>query len=260
MTLTSAIMFSALRESNILGRTATATAGQLTEALARLNALVSSTYGYEVGRKLIDWPVGQEGLSSQDRTSWSAESWAYPPNNVRLIAASADAQTIYLHPHPRDGARIAIVDSANRLTAAPITIDGNGRTIENAASQAQSVNGAAKTWFYRADQGNWTLLSTLTGTDPEEFPFPPEFDDYFITMLAARLNPRYGRSLSEESVTALARSLDILRSRYTQAEEPMPERGAVALTRQYGAGRGSFNGDTAARNSRRRQRPPHYEG
>lgn len=264
MTLTSEIIVSALREPNTIGRTATPSASQVAEALGRLNALVSSTYGYEVGRKLIDWPVGQEGISAQDRTAWSADHWSYPPNNVRLIAASTEPQTIYLHPHPSDGARIALVDPASRLAAAPVTLDGNGRTIEGSATSVQSTDDTNRTWFYRADLGEWVVLSTLTGADPEEFPFPAEFDDYFITMLAARLNPRYGRSLSEASTAALARSLDILRSRYTQAEEPQPELGAVALTRKYGTtGYGSFNGDVARSNGsyrRRHIRPPHYEG
>jgi hypothetical protein len=262
MTLTSKIIRTAYRESNLKGIGETLTAPETEEGLDALNRIVLAAYGYEVGRQLVDWPVGQQGIGAEDVTTWSQNEWAYPPANMRLIAASNTPQTVYLHPQPSDGARMAIIDPANRLAAAPITVDGNGRQIQGAADVVVNTNGAARIWFYRADEGDWVLLSTLTGVDPEEFPFPPEFDDYFITTLAMRLNPRYGRSMSEETSAALARTLEKLRARYQQYTGIFGEPALSNLTLGFGSRFSrSLNGDVGGRrNPRRMIRPPHYEG
>jgi len=258
VSLTSEIITFAHRETNLVAKGQAPSAEHVAEALPRLNSLVSAAYGYEVGRQFIDWPVGQQGISAEDQTYWSANEWQFPPANVRLIAASDSAQTIYLHPQPSDGARVALIDPAGLLASAPITIDGNGRRIEGVASVVPTVN---TIWFYRADQGNWVVLSALTAVDPEEFPFPIEFDDYFVIMLAARINPRYGRSLSEASTAILGATLEKLRARYRQAALVPGERALAALTSGFGDGCSqSANGDTGHLGQRRLVRPPHYEG
>lgn len=262
MTLTSKIISSAYREGNLIMRGATPSSDQVAEGLEKLQTIVSASYGYEVGRQLVDWPVGQEGVTTQDQTYWSDDLWSYPPSNMRLIAASITPQTVYLPPQPSDGARMAVIDPAARLSLANLTIDGNGRTIEGAASQILTTSSINKIWFYRADLGDWVLLSTLTGVDPEEFPFPPEFDEYFITMLAMRLNPRYGRALHQSTADALTATLSKLRARYKPRVVVGGDPGKAALTGGYGAFRGGFvNGDTGmTRRARNVIRPPHYEG
>lgn len=235
MTTTLEIITSAYRESNLIAIGASPSAPQVTEGLARLNALVSGVYGYEVGDPLADWPVGVEGVAD-DVGSWDSNAWSYPPANVRLIAGHTSATTVYLPPAPDDGARVVVIDPNARLAAAPITLDGNGRAIEGATSVTLSANSLERSWLYRADKGNWTRLSTLTATDDEEFPFPIEFDDYFITRLAMRINPRYGRSIGAESADAMERTLGKLRARYRQKKSIMGEPGPASLTRGYGAG------------------------
>jgi hypothetical protein len=236
MTVTLEIITSAYRESNLIAIGATPTTAQIAEALSRLNALVSSVYGYEVGEPLGDWPIGVEGVVDYSY-DWTSDVWPYPSANVRLIANSTEAQTIYLPPTPSDGARVAIIDPNSRLTAAPVTIDGNGRTIENAANVVLDANGTNRIWLYRAELGNWSLLSTLTGAEGEDFPFPNEFDDYFITKLAMRLNPRYGRSIAQESAVEMDRILEKLRARYRQYKAVLGEDGPAILTRGYGTSR-----------------------
>jgi hypothetical protein len=262
MTLTSEMIRLAYRESNLIAIGASPTAPQVAEALARLNSIVSGAYGYEVGQEFIDWPIGQEGVNTEESAPfWTNDLWAYPPINMRMIAASNTPQTIYLPPGPSNGSRIALIDPASRLAAAPIIIDGNGRTIEGSDTLTLNTNGTNKVWFYRADTGNWTLLSELTGVDPEQFPFPIEFDDYFITKLAMRLNPRYGRQMAESSAVAMAQTLDKLRARYRQDEKVIGPLGAFALTSGYGNGRAySQFGDVGHRRGTRNIRPPHYQG
>lgn len=264
MTTVAEIIKDAYRESNMIGLAAEPTEPQVVEALARLNSVVSATYGYEIGDPLIDWPVGQEGVNTEEHAFyWTRDLWAYPPINMRLVAASLEPQTIYLPPAPSDGSRIGIVDPAGRLAAAPITLDGNGRTIAGVKQLVLNVDNTYSIWMYRGDKGSWVLMSILTDT-AEEFPFPPEFDDYFITALAMRLNPRYGRQMMEASVVTMSRVLDKMRARFQQNTIVAGPIGAMALTSGYGNNHyDSEHGDVGHNRGwrgSRNIRPPHYEG
>lgn len=233
MSLTSDIITDAYRESNMLPIGATLTPDRAAEGLRRLNVIVSGVYGYEVGEPLDDWPIGKEGVV--DEILWERPSWQYPPSNVRFIAASDEPETVYLNPNPADGARVAIIDPLNRLAAAPVTLNGNGRAIENAASVVLNLDDTTRMWIYRADLGRWLRLSDLDGSALEEFPFPKEFDDFFTTRLAMRLNPRYGRQLSQESAAELVDVRDKLRARYRQPTTVWGDPGAAVLTNGYGS-------------------------
>lgn len=231
MSLTPEIIQAAYRESNLVGLGKEPSAEQSVEGLSLLNRLISGVYGYEVGEPLYDWPIGNDGLVAA--SSWSEEQWNKLLPNVRMVAGSISPQTVYLPPEPEDGARVALIDPAGRLAAAPITIEGNGRNIQGAPSIVVSVDNTESIWFYRGDQGQWVLLSQLTNDPAEEFPFPMEFDPYFITRLAMRINPRYGRSLSEESATELTLTLRKLRARYRQTQNIPAPLAVLRLSRNF---------------------------
>ncbi len=214
MTVASAIGFQALRESNIIGINATPTDPQAAEALSRLNNIVSSSLGWEVGEPLLDWPVGTVGVDPCNWPGWSAYRWQRPHPNVRLVVNHDSAETITLPAYPDDGARLALIDVGQNLATYPLTLNADGRRIEDQTSLTLNTNGESRTWLYRADLGNWIRTDTLLADS--ELPFPPEFDDAFITMLAMRLNPRYGRSIAQETVAAMERSVGQLRARYSQ--------------------------------------------
>lgn len=245
MSIVAEIVESAFRESGMTNELQSATPTQTNQARDRLQAVVSSAYGFEVGEPLTDWPIGLEGVAQPTEVCWVQYLWERPRINVRLIAASDDAQTVYLPAKPYDGTRIALIDPASRLAAAPITVDGNGRMVEGAQTFVANANGLTKIWFYRADLGNWLPLTPLVLNG--EFPFPPEFDDYFITRLAMRLNPRYGRSMTQETIGELDRTLGMLRARYSQSENVGVSPALLNLGEQYsGFGRDRrpyFNGD-----------------
>jgi len=258
MTVTPDIITDAYRESNILSIVESPTAAQTDEGLKALRRIVSGVYGFEVGDPLMDWPIGTLGLT--DDVVWTQDQWTYPPPDTRFIAASADAQTIFLVPNPSDGSRIGVIDPLNRLAAAPITIDANGRAIEGAATAVINTDGLIRLWLYRADRGEWVRVSDLTGAEDEVFPFPDEFDDFFITKLAMRVNPRYGRSLSEESIAALNDTEQKLQSRYRQDVTVWGDPATAFMTWGYGDDRyiraGQLVGDTGnAMNFGRRYRP-----
>lgn len=226
------IIQQAYREGNLIALGASPSDNQNTEALNSLNRLVSSAYGFEVGDQFFDWPVGTYGMV-QPNNGWTYDRWRGLLAQARIVCLQEEAQTIYMPPDPEDGARIAFLDPQDRCATYPITLDGNGRLIGTDASVLIDDN-ATRVWMYRADLGRWVVVTSLTGAGGEEFPFPMEFDDYFITKLAMRLNPRYGRSMSEESVIALDQTLAKLRARYEQTQLYPCDLGAVALTQGYG--------------------------
>ena len=216
MTLVSDIIQQAYRESNLIALGATVSSNQETEALKRLNVLVLSVLGQEAGVKFTDIPVGDGNVSDAGLAVASWDEDTPLPANSRVVANLEGATTLYLPPNPEDGARLAVTDASENLATYNLTLNGNGRLIESATTAVLSTSGLARQWLYRADAGDWKLVTDFVAAD--EFPFPPEFDDYFITLLAMRLNPRYGRTLGEESAAALAKARTAFRNRYRQTQ------------------------------------------
>jgi hypothetical protein len=79
-----------------------------------------------------------------------------------------------------------------------------------------NVNGTNREWIYRADLGAWLKISSLIATD--ENPFPPAFDMMFSILLAMRLNPRYGRTLDDQSAAMLKENRREFIARYVQSQ------------------------------------------
>lgn len=213
MTTTLAIITQGLRESNLIAISAVPTEAQQTEGLSKLQSLVASVFGYEVGEGLTDWPIGT--VPDELATSWTSADWSEPAQNTRLLYRATAPQAITLPPTPDNGARFQVLDLSGALATNPLTISANGRRIEDADSLVVSTNNLSRTWFYRADLGNWMRLDTLTLES--EMPFPIQFDSYFETMLSFRLNPRYGRTADPQTIETLKRSLGQLQAEYKQS-------------------------------------------
>jgi hypothetical protein len=140
--------------------------------------------------------------------------------------------TINFHPRPHDGARMGIVDISNNFDTNPLTIYGNGRNIEGEPSMVYDTPGEVRQWIYREDLGNWVTVIPL---DPNgQMPYPPEFDDMFIILLASRLNPRYGQIMHPASVETLKSAMSKFSARYKQSDSQQPsEDGLLYLTNYY---------------------------
>lgn len=240
MTQAQEIIKGALRESNLIALTAAPNALQQTEALTKLNRLISSVFGYEAGTKLFDFPIGNEGTEDYV-VSWTSAEWQYPPPNVRLLVTDQVAQTIYLPPFPDNGARVALVDLKGNMATYPITLHASGKKIEDAAFLVVNQDDANLEWMYRADLGNWVRLTLLELDDP--LPFPLQFDDFFETSLAMRLNPRYGRSITKETAAVLDRAMSQMRSTYRQKRSV---RAPEAVLRMSDTGRTGFSDEIPA--------------
>ncbi len=229
MTLVSQIITDAYRQGNLIAKGATPTAIEEVEGLRYLSRIVKSVFGNEAGEDLLPFPIGRGGISRPAGYPWYNDvpdnNW-YVPKNLRLMLNLEDELTVYLHPDPDDGSRFGITDVSGNLSTYNLTINGNGRNVDGSQSVVLNTDGDIGEWFYREDLGSWTRYSPLAVAD--EFPFPEEFDDYFITMLALRLNPGYGVQLDPQSSAMLARSKRHLVSRYRQI---IPAASELALLR-----------------------------
>ena len=243
MTLASAIITAGFREGNILPVGGSPTTSEQTEALGLLNGFISGVFGNEMGEPLSDWMVPQpqrtgaleanypqlpypQGtdamlLPTPLTTSALSSVYRYPPKNSRIVFGGV-TQTIYFPEQPDDGSRMAVVQGSgagdSATVGAVLTLDGNGRTIETVNTKTFTFTSpatAGKAWLYRADTADWVAVATLGLSDA--LPFPSELDDVWITALAIRLAPRYGKTVAAETTAAFTAAMRHLKARYRQA-------------------------------------------
>lgn len=231
MTTVRQLITDAMRESNIIAVGSVPEADEFEEALRRFQVLVDSLYGEVIGEPLRTVSFGDSGLVNsyakrEDMSSYIGST--YVPHNVRLVFNIDVAKIVYLQPNPQDGARFALVDNAGTFNTANVTVNSNGRQIEDADSVVLSTAGVNRQWFYRADLANWVRISDLTADS--QSPFPSEFDDFLSTLLAFRLNPRYGIETKGETSGILTRMRTLFRARYRQKLDIGVEEGLIRLT------------------------------
>lgn len=229
MTTVTQIITDAFRQSNLLAITASPTTAQQDEALRYLNRIVKSVFGNEAGDPFTAFPIGKKNISRPAGYPWwntvPDNDW-FVPKNIRVMLNLDQSVNLYLHPAPDDGSRFAAVDVSNDLASNPVTVYGNGNTIDGATSIILDTDGFDAEWFYRADLGNWQKYAPLALTDT--FPFPEEFDFFFIIQLAIAMNPAYGTALDQQTQLTYSRARGQLRARYTQE---IPTRSELGLIR-----------------------------
>lgn len=211
MTTLGDIIQQGLRDGNIIPIGSTPTAAEVTEGLKRLQVIISSVLGNEAGEGLSPFAIGDNNINT---AGWVPSIPTYVPLNVRLVCNLTAAQTLYLHPQPQDGSRLAIIDASGNFATYNLTLNGNGYLVAGGTTDVRTTNGEAAQYFYRADLGDWIEITTLD--DSDDMPFPEEFDDMFIVLLAMRLNPRNAQQVSQESMLMMERSRDQFRARYSQ--------------------------------------------
>lgn len=226
MTTIRQIVVDAFREGGITQVGVTPEADEFDEGLRKVQTIVSGLYGNEMGAPLVSVNYGNSGLvnpyAKEQDLSPEIDS-GYVPVNLRLMVNIDTPKTVYLDPNPQDGARLSIVDVAENFETNTFTVDANGRRIESETSVTLNTDGDNKEWFYRADLGEWTLISNLTANS--QSPFPSEYDDFLITLTAMRLNPRYQAQTAPETIDALNRTRKSFRARYKQVTEMAVEEG-----------------------------------
>lgn len=232
MSLVSDIIRDAYRESNINAIGVSPTDAQKDEALRLLNRILLSVYGNEEGDQLQPFPLGRNNVERPQDWPWYDQNplndW-FVPLNVRLMLNLEEPQSLYLHPQPQDGARVGLIDKSGNIATNVVTIYGNGRTILGAETLTLNVNGTNVEYLYRDDLGDWLKVTPLEYDDT--WPFPMEFDDFFVVGLAMRINPRNGAAVDAQSVEAYKRGLGQFRARYHQM---VPMRSELGLIRTPG--------------------------
>lgn len=238
MTTVASIITDAYRASNLIPLGATPNDLQIAEALSKLNQIVLSSVGNEIGEELKELSYGGEHSQSFLTTK-------YIPTNYRVILDLTAPVTLKLHPRPYEGQRIAISDVGGNLSTNTLTIDGNGRNIEGAATLVLSTDGLAQQWLYRSDTSNWVKITSLIETDA--IPFPAEFDEYFILTLALKINPMYGQEMASEIVASLRRTRSQLRARYRHIRKVYPDYAGRLGDKRYWRGQFGDNFDSGYR-------------
>lgn len=233
MTTAAEIVKEALREGNLIPLDTAVTAPQEAEGLGLLNRFLISLLGLELGEFAFDWTVPPSTTSPiparfplfPQRENLPSDVFPYPPGNSRILMHLVSNQTIFLDQSPDDGARMSFVNVGDASTFS-LTVDANGRLAKGAATVTETPGVLSEQlWLYRADLGDWKLITTLLSTD--ESPIPALYDDLLIIGTHIRLAPRYGRSVSVESAASFKRLMRRLKAQYKQtvgepAADPQP--------------------------------------
>jgi hypothetical protein len=238
MTTYTTIINTAFRESGITAAGDTPSTTEQTEAFALLSSIVQDVMGHEIGELQTDIDVGTSGLTNASAIAADylsvIQSW-YIPNNARLICNLASAVSLFLPPLPGDGSRLSVIDNAGNFSTNVLTLNGNGRKIDPGtgavSTLALNTNGATSDLFYRADLGKWITvdLSSVSSSSP----LPAAFDDYLATLLALRINPRYGAQTKPETAQFIKDMQRKLRSRYRQPTDKNSELALIRLPSTY---------------------------
>jgi hypothetical protein len=221
------VIAQAFREGNFTAVGATPTAEEIAEALPRLRNLLATLYGNEAGEAYRDWyvpsalvvaaPLRSPFAPASDPAVSSADSWAYPAQNVRLLVKTTIARTVYLPANPSDGARIMVLNIGS-TGSLNLTLDGNGHLIDAATTKTDTLtNLSGKWWFYRADRGEW-LVQAGIASESTPMPLPDEFDDYFVCGLAIRLSTRFQVKVDDATVARFNSMQRRFKQRYRQSE------------------------------------------
>jgi hypothetical protein len=230
MTTLRQIITDAYRESNLIPVGEVPEGEEYDEALRKLQNIIKTLIATELGENYVEVSYGLEGLNQADAISRDISSLissGYLPTNTRIVCNLSADTTLYLDPEPHDGARISVVDSSNNFSTNSLTLDGNGRRIEEVDTISLTTDGVFRDWFYRADLGTWVRVTDLTGDD--DSPFPSEFDDYLSISLALRLHPRHGVNTAAETGDALMRARRAFKARYQQQRQESSELALLRL-------------------------------
>jgi hypothetical protein len=215
------------REGNLIPIGKTPTAAEVTETLGVYQSFMASLLGNDIGQLLGDWEMPPSPTSANP-SRWplyperdllaqnSREVWRNPPPNVNILTNSGIGSPIYFPPTPSNGARMALVNVGADFVTDPLTISGNGRLIEGAASLTLDAPLTAPIlWFYRGDLANWVRVVPLELAS--ESPLPPQFDDFIIASMSIRRGPAYNKEPKEATVATAVHGLKLLKTTYLQS-------------------------------------------
>lgn len=242
MTTARKLITDAFREGNLIPIGTVPTDKEFAEALVRLNRYIGGVYGQELGENLLDWvsPAPQRTapvaanypqlpyptstdisiLSFPQSSDASLNVTPFPPKNSRIVWGGV-TMTVWFPEAPDPGTRMAVVAGSGAgdggSPTAVLTLDGNGRLINDGPQVQISAPLSPQQWLYRDDIAKWVTVADLELDD--ECPFPEEFDDLWVVMLFLRLAPRYGKTTAPETQMTAAKMLTKLKAKYRQSQD-----------------------------------------
>lgn len=195
MTTLNEICISAFRESQTFDLERVPSDAELNEALARLKNIIElhtrppvQTVWLGRDRRL----VAERGQIVRDFTGLQERNPVPADTYVNLLLDQS--YEVFLPSSPGDGSVVSFIDVAGTLGAHELTIVGNGNLISGQPSILLDQTGSTTKLMYRRDLAEWRPVGVLEGAS--QMPYPTEFDDFWIIMLAMRMNPRYGKEIS----------------------------------------------------------------
>lgn len=237
MSTVRAIITRMYRELNVTAIGVAPSTAQLQEGLDRTNDMLRIIFGSEMGELLQDWDVpypqrtapvaanfpqnpyplnGDFGMMGVPLSgSGSNLVSPYPPKNSRIVFGATQPTRVWFPEQPDDGSRMGVIQGSQAGVGVVLTLDGNGRTIGGAATQAYTTPLTRMRWIYRADLGDWRPIASVALDD--EMPFPEDVDDFFVTRGAIRLAPANDKTVSAETATAYKEARRIFDARYKQS-------------------------------------------
>jgi hypothetical protein len=202
------------------------------EAFIVLQDILNTIIGYEMGEALTDVNIGSSSNLNSSAKALDAQSEItslYIPNNVRINCNLTAPVTLYLHPKPREGDRVTLIDQSNNFATNNLTLKGNGRGLGGPSNFTITISasGSTPTYFYRADLGYWTTYDVSVDSLPS--PFAGSFDDMLVLWLAKRIAPRYGAQWQPQQEESLQRLVKQFRARYRQETQADSEFALIRL-------------------------------
>lgn len=180
----------ALRMHGVIAEGETPAASVGADMLVAANAMKRAWFGSLIGPRMSPqaFPAG----SSAGQAETGGE---YAVSGTAPFTVSAPL-------NPRAGARFGVVDGGADFAANPCTVQANGRLIAApggtpTTSTVLSTNGQTGRWWFRGDNGTWTLEQDWAGlTSPIEFPDP--IIAYMPHMLAVQIASEFGADTTPE--------------------------------------------------------------
>jgi hypothetical protein len=227
MTLVSDIINRAFRESGITPVGGTPDANEAAEALPILVSLLANHYHGEAGENFVLREVTSKGVIYEDGSISNQVK-----SNSELVFKLTSPLTLYLERTPDDGALLSVVDQSANFATCPVTLNAGATRIEGSSTFLCNTNNFARTWRYDASQTQWLRVTDPIASDP--FPFTASEEEYFVCLLAERLNFRYGVETPDSTLRTIAEGKRKMRARHKQTQEQPVEWGLISLPSNRG--------------------------
>lgn len=191
----------AFREQQVLDIGETPSAAQTAEALPILQGILTRAVIQKPQTIVTLGTAPVTGIRARPRRFDDLTGTVALPQNVYVNCRLTGPKTILMPFNAGDGARVVIIDVAGNFATNSLTLDGNGSLVDGVLSSVLATNGQRADFMYRRDLAEWRSVSPLIASST--VPFPDEYDDMFVLLLAIRLMVRYGRELDQSSMGIL---------------------------------------------------------